>query len=570
MENRKGRKWVFVTFILTGSLLFLLLLSRLAYLQIVRGEYYRGLASRNHIRVVVKPAPRGVITDRNGVVLADSRPAFIVSAVPSEFDSSRVEMVADLLGLSDSSLKEILNEASLVPHRPVVLRESMSVQDVSRIAETLYRIPGVMIDVAPMRRYSRPEEFSHIIGYVGLDDDPESYRGEITGRTGIERSMDDVLHGKPGLRREVVDAMGRIVEEYRGSETRLPSPGMNIVLTVDAQLQRVAFEELKKTGLAAAAVVMNWRTGEVLCATSFPGFDPNMFARGISSLEWNRLVENPGNPLYCRAWAASYPPASTFKIVTAYWLLAEDFIDENTMPGPCYGSYTLGDTEFGCWTAHGRLEVVDALARSCDIFFYRTSQLGSLDELAEYAGYFGLGSELAADLFEESSGLVPTSDYMNEKYGGDGWGNGTLLNVSIGQGELLATPLQMAAMTGIIASGGSMPHPHIVEGEAVYEPVFPRDKVDEHAFDVVIEGMLQTVESRRGTLRAAFQDFPYAFWGKTGTAECSGENHAVVVGFTREPVPLAICVYIEHGQHGGSVAGPVVRNILVEYFGAME
>jgi penicillin-binding protein 2 len=563
---RDKKQWPFMIYLLSVLFLFVILGARLFYLQIIKGDYYKGLSSQNHIRVVTKPAPRGLISDRNGVVLADNRPSFIVTAVPSEFDSSNTIQVASLLNIPEETLSEILREASSVPHRPVVLRESMSVEDVSSIAENLYRIPGVLIDVAPLRRYHRAEDFCHVIGYVGLADDPESFRGEITGRTGIELSLNSTLQGTPGLHREVVDVMGRIVEEYRGTESEEPVPGKNMALTIDAELQRTAMENLVKTGLPGAVVIINYENGEILCAVSSPSFDSNMFSRGISQDEWNALIENPAKPLFCRAWVAAYPPASTFKIVTAYWFLAEGLIDENTMPAPCYGSLTLGDTEFGCWTSHGRLNIIQALAQSCDVFFYRVSQLGSLDRLAEYAGFFGFGSRLTEVLTNERNGLVPDEDFLNNTYGSDGWGLGNLLNVSIGQGELLTTPLQMAAMTGVIASRGLMPLPRIVLQKEEREPLFPSEAIDDSAFDIVTEGMLQTVLSRKGTLYRVFSDFPWDFWGKTGTAECTGENHAIVTGFMREPMPVTICVIIEHGGHGGSVAGPVARDILLSYF----
>ncbi len=563
---RERKQWSFLSFMLTTFVLLMILIVRLFYLQISSGDYYRGLSSQNHIRVVTKPAPRGLISDRNGVVLADSRPSFIVTAVPSEFDSSNTGLVATLIDIPEETLSRIISEASSVPHRPVVLRASLSVEDVSPIAEYIYRIPGVLIDVAPLRRYHRPEDFCHIIGYVGLSDDPESYRGEITGRTGIELSLNDILRGSPGLHREVVDAMGRVVEEYRGTDSEEPVPGKNVVLTIDAELQRTALEHLEKTGLPGAVVIIDYVNGDILCATSSPAFDSNMFSTGISQDEWDTLLQNPENPLYCRAWTATYPPASTFKIVSAYCLIAEGLINENTMPAPCYGSLTLGDTDFGCWTAHGRLNVIQAMARSCDVFFYRTSQLGSLDELAEYAGFFGLGSRYTEVLTDESSGLIPDSDYLNSTYGSDGWGLGNLLNISIGQGELLATPLQMAIMTGVISSRGLMPKPRLILQREVREPFFPAQVCDDTAFDIVTEGMLQTVISRRGTLYGVFSDFPWDFWGKTGTAECTGENHAIVIGFTREPEPVVICVFIEHGGHGGSIAGPVARDILLSYF----
>lgn len=561
------RHWVYYTYVVAAIIMFVAISLRLFHLQIVRGDYYRALASQNHVRVIIKPAPRGRITDRNGLVLADSRPAFIVTAVPSEFDRGNTELMASLLAMTPGALAEILDEASSVPHRPVVIRESMSVEDVSPVAEAIYAVPGVLIDIAPLRRYHRPEDFCHLIGYVGLADAPEYYRGEVVGRAGIERGRNDLIHGTAGLHRQVVDAMGRVVEEFGRTESDEPVPGDEVMLTIDAGLQGVAREMLEETGKAGAIVALNYETGEILCAASSPTFDPNVFARGITTGEWNDLMEDPGKPLFCRAWAAAYPPASAFKIVTAYYLLAEGLVDENTLPAPCYGSLKVGDREFGCWAVHGRLGIVDAVARSCDVFFYRTVQLGTIDGLGEYASAFGLGRKLSDHLIEETSGLVPDTDYFNTRYGPGGWGLGNLLNISIGQGELLATPLQMAVMTGVIASRGGMPMPAVIRGESDRGAVMPSGFADDHAFDVVIESMYQTVVHRRGTLHASFDGFPLEFMGKTGTAECGGEDHAIVVGFISDPEPLALCVIIEHGGRGGSVAGPVARSVLERHYG---
>ncbi len=561
-----SKNWPFLFFLSVALVLFILLGVRLIYLQVIKGEYYRGLSSQNHIRVIVTPAPRGVISDRNAVILADSKPAFIVSAVPSEFNRINSALVEQQLGMSEGEMNEILDEASAVPHRPVVLREGLGVEKVSSIAEDLYRIPGVMIDVAPLRRYHRPEDFCHILGYVGLADTQGSFRGEVTGRTGLELSLNEILSGIPGLKREVVDALGRVVEEFRGASSEDTVPGGNVALTVDADLQRIAIAELEQTGMPGAVVIIDYENGDILCAASIPTFNPNMFARGITQDEWNAILDNQDNPLFERAWAATYPPASTFKVITACWLLSEGLISPDYMPNPCYGSLTLGDTDFGCWTSHGRLNVVQALEQSCDVFFYRTAQLGSIDGFAEYSACFGMGSRVADVLTGEKAGLIPDSDYLTRAYGSDGWGLGNLLNISIGQGELLATPLQLAVIAGIIASRGEMPHPGILLQREIQNPVLSSDVVTDFAFDTVIEGMLRVVTSRRGTLYNAFSDSSLDFWGKTGTAECPGENHALVIGFTRDPMPLAISVVVEHGGHGSSVAGPVAERILSSYF----
>ncbi len=566
MRRAEGKRGPYLLFMAFITLLFIMLGVRLFHLQVVRGGYFRSLSSRNHIRVVASPAPRGIISDRNGILLADNVPAFMVSAIPSEFDSSRIELVAAELGMESSQLNQMLQSASAMPHRPIVLREGMTVEEASPSAENLFRMPGVIFDVAPLRRYHMPQEFCHLLGYVGLSDTHESYEGEVVGRAGLELALDDRLIGTPGLRREIIDAYGRIVEEFASSAVEEPVPGTGIRLTVDSRLQAIATDKLSMTGLPGSAVVVNFETGDILCAAAVPTFDPNLFARGIRLDEWNALLDDPYKPLFSRAWAATYPPASTFKMVTAAWLLSEGLIEEGFRPDPCFGSYTLGDTDFGCWSIHGRLDLVEAIARSCDIYFYRTCQLGTLDGLATFARRFGFGSTLCELLVGEKSGLVPDSDDLDRFYGEGGWGLGNLLNVSIGQGELLATPLQMAVSAGVIASRGRMPLPGILLDREPRGTVFAGPPLPDQVWAPLIEGMSETVESSRGTLHGVFAGSTLEFYGKTGTAECPGDDHAMVIGFLEVPEPVAICVVIEHGGHGGAVAGPVVRQILEGFY----
>jgi len=562
MRRSGARDWPYALFLATVAVSFILLSVRLVELQVVKGDYYRNLSSSNHIRVVSRPAARGQIMDRNGVILADNEPAFMVSIIPSEFDTTTIDLVASELEMEAQQIEEILDQAASVPHRPVVLKEGMSVDQVSGIAENQYRTPGVIFDIAPLRRYNRAEDFSHLLGYVGQSDDEEAYHGEVVGRAGLELSLNETLRGTPGLRREVVDAHGRVVETFESTESEAPVPGRDLRLTLDASLQAIALEELTATGMPASVVILDYTTGEILCAASAPAFDPNQFARGITSAEWNVLLNDSLNPLFCRAWAASYPPASTFKVVTAGWLLSEGLVSPTYMPDPCYGSYTLGGTVFRCWSTHGRLNIVQALERSCDVFFYRCCQFGTLDGLVAFAARFGLGRPLVSELVGEKSGSIPGSEDLDALYGVRGWGLGNLLNYSIGQGELLATPLQMAAVAGVIASRGSMPVPGIVMGEESEPPLLSGGNLPDATWDAVSLGMRNVVAAPRGTLYSVFAGSPLEVWGKTGTAECPGENHALLIGFVREPRPLAFCVVVEHGGSGSTTAGPVARGIL--------
>jgi penicillin-binding protein 2 len=545
-------------------LVILGLAARLFQMQVIRGDFYLAMATRNHIRVVMRPAPRGIIRDRNGEVLADNVPAFMVSVVPSEFDTSGIVELAGYTGLRADSVRAMLATAASRPYRPFPLRRGLSVEQVSPLAENLYRLGGVVLEVVPSRRYPAGDEFCHLVGYVGLASAEDSYEGEVTGRSGLELTVDAVLAGEPGFRREVVDAHGRIVEEFQGGGEVDPVPGSDITLTIDAGLQRDAVRVLAIERTPGAAVVLDYETGEILCLASSPVFDAGAVSRGMSARAWDSLCTDPSRPFLSRAWGARYPPGSVFKLVTAAYLVQECGVDPGFMPDPCYGSYHLGGRDFGCWTVHGRLDLIDALAQSCDVFFYRTVQYGSLDGLAAYARGFGLGSRVTDVLPGEVPGLVPDSRMLDSLYGPGGWGLGNLLNVSIGQGELLVTPLQMACVAGIFASGGSMPGVSLVSGRDPSEPVSRGFEISPEAVEAVVEGMRAAVADPSGTLRVLDQ-LPWDFYGKSGTAESGTVAHAWVVGFIREPRPLAIAVVVEHGGHGGAVAAPIVARILSSY-----
>lgn len=552
------------------SILFLLMLlglsARLYYLQSVKGDYYRSISTSNHIRVIYRPAPRGVIRDRNGIVLVDNVPSFAVAAVPSEFDPAAIPEASSLLGMPQDTLAARIATASARPYRPFVVCDDMSVEEISPIAENLHRFGGLLIDVVPRRRYNYGHEFCHIVGYVGESREEGAFEGEMTGISGLESELDYFLAGQPGYRRQVVDAVGRVVSEFEGSGEVAPVPGHDLTLTIDSRLQVLTCAILEEETAPGAAVVIDYSTGEILCLASSPGYDPQEMSDGISTAGWLAISQDPERPMFCRAWAARYPPGSIFKLISAAYLLENGFVTADFRPDPCYGSYHLGGNDFGCWSVHGRLAMVDALAQSCDVYFYRTIQLGSLDGLAAFARGFGLGSRLTEILPGESRGLVPDRVLLDSLYGPGGWGLGNLLNVSIGQGELLVTPLQMAAMTGVFASGGEMPGLRLVR--EIPEAPAPWRQLDLSAGTVatVVEGMHEAVASGSGTL-SSLDGLPWPFYGKSGTAESSAGDHAWVVGFIREPVPLAVAVVVEHGGHGGAVAAPIVSRILLEYLG---
>lgn len=547
------------------GVMLMILLARLFYLQVIMGEHYQGLSSRNHIRIVTRPAPRGFIFDRSGNILADNYPVFSVALIPAEFDSTQTKLVAELLRLDPDTITARVNRASSQPYKPFSLVSNLNVVQISSLAENLYRIGGVLTGVVPRRRYPMGNIFAHLVGYVGEAEGSTRYAGELVGRSGLEMSLDEILSGEPGFRSEIVDAMGRIVDEFKGGSETDPVPGKELVLTIDANLTGIVDSLLTRQGLPGAAVILNYETGELLCVASWPAFNPNHFVEGLSLDAWNRLRDDPRKPMMGRAWSAVYPPASTYKIITAAYLLENNYVDKDYLPEPCYGSYELGGTTFRCWCSHGRVNIVEALAQSCDVYFYRTIQLGDMDEFAEFARLFGLGSVSPLNFPGESRGLVPDTKTMDEMYGSGGWGLGNLVNMSIGQGELLVTPLQMALVTGIIASDCRMPEPVILAEDVGNDRAFVDLELSPETIEILKEGMRRAVLDSRGTLHSAMSRSPLDFYGKSGTAESPSGTHSWFIGFLEEPEPLAISLIIEGGGSGGTVAAPLAETILRLY-----
>ncbi|MEA3267282.1 MAG: penicillin-binding transpeptidase domain-containing protein [Candidatus Fermentibacteria bacterium] len=545
------------------TIVFLLLAGKLVELQILKGDYYRELSSRNHIRSVVLPAPRGIIRDRNGVVLADNQPAFTVSLVSAEFDPANTEFLGILLRMDPDEIGSRLAAADLNPYRSTQISSGLPVEEAGRIADNLYRLGGVSVNVLPRRRYPLSTSFCHLVGYVGLADSTRVFEGELSGRTGLERILNRRLSGEHGVIREVVDVDGRVVERFQGGDVE-PEPGEDMELTLDSRIQLAADSLIAATGHPGAAVIINYRTGEILALSSVPGYDTGLFIGGISSESWNDIINDPGKPLLNRAWATAYPPGSTFKIVSAAWLLESGIVDENTMPDPCYGTFHFAGSDFKCWSTHGRLNITGALTQSCDTYFYRTSMLGDMDEMAEFAHGYGMGAPVTGILPGEDSGAVPTRELLNDLFGQGGWGLGNLMIASIGQGEVLATPLQIAVTAALIASGGELPPLTVLKNEPFSDATWERNTSGE-TYRIVREGMRLAVESNRGTLHSSMGSLPVQVFGKSGTAENgSNEDHAWVNGYIEEPIPIAFAVIIENGGHGGAVAGPVAAGIIMK------
>jgi penicillin-binding protein 2 len=454
-------------------------------------------------------------------------------------------------------------------------------KQIARVEEHRALLPDVQLEVEPRRRYRFGPLAAHLLGYVGEVRDNETLGegalavyapGDMIGRAGVEALAEEQLRGRHGRKVVEVNAAGHIVGALE--EGTVPCvPGVHLYLTISQPLQS-ELEHLL-AGSAGAGVVVEVATGDVLAAASSPAFDPNEFTGGISADRWSALNDDPKHPLYNRIFQGTYPPGSTYKLVTAAAALEHKRITFHTWLKPCVGGYRLGNRVFKCWKleGHGPLDLMGAIVNSCDVYFYQVGQMLTIDELAETARRFGMGARSGIELAGEVAGLVPTSAYYDQKLGKNGWGEGVMLNNAIGQGELLATPLQMARMYAAIGGDGYLYRPNIIlarenvygvrEVRQVRRSAEPICAPAVHAF--LQEAMRQVVSGGTGTL-AKVEGVEVA--GKTGTAQNPhGGDHAWFVAYAPADRPeVAVALIVENAGHGGSVAAPIVSKLLTTYF----
>jgi penicillin-binding protein 2 len=582
---------------LNGALLivlaaFLALGLRLFQLQVVQGEEYRRLSENNCIRLQDIDPPRGQILDRQRCLLVDNRPSFNLVMVPR--DAKPVDAIlarlASGVGLDPEELAHTAERArTRSAYQPVVLKPDIDRNLLAAVAARRYDLPGVMVEVKALRRYVYGDSAGHLLGYMGEINAeelaggryPGCRGGDYIGKFGIEKTCEHLLRGQPGGRQVEVDARGQVV---RVLNTVDAVPGHNVVLTIDHRLQAVAEQSL--AGRAGAVVAVDPRNGEVLVMASRPGFDPNAIVGGINRQEWQALVEDPHRPMGNKAIQATYPPASTYKIVTALAALEEGEIDARSQFF-CPGELRYGNRAYRCWKrgGHGHLNVVEAISQSCDVFFYHVGIKLGVDRLARYARSFGLGSPTGVGLDHEDAGLIPTAAWKKSRFGVP-WQGGENLSVAIGQGYNLVTPMQMAMVIAAMGNGGTLYQPRLVhavesaEGRVIEQPapvVKGRIAVSARNLALVKEGLWRVVQGQRGTARAIRLE-GIDISGKTGTAQVfsrKGEtdrkeevadhlkDHAWFVAYAPSQAPeIAVAVIIEHGEHGSSGAAPVARAVI--------
>lgn len=563
--------------------MFLALAIRLFYLQVVRGAHYVDLSNRNYIVQVSLKAPRGDIVDRDGQVVAGSRQSFSICGIPRLLlrNPEEARSLGSILGLSAEEVVARLR-ASAMSFRPTAVVRDVDFATVSRIEEDFADLPDVMVMAEPARSYPAAVDFAHLVGYVGevtqqeLEVGRGAYvTGDLVGRSGVEKIYEPYLAGLDGvkfMRFSVTGGSGPA--DVAELPSRSPKRGMRAVLYADAGLQRLA--ETLLLGERGSVVMLDVKTGGVLVLASSPDFNPALFAAGISSADWEALVGSEDKPLVNRAIQSSYPPGSTYKIVTAAAALEARVIDEHSSFGPCYGAYRYGDRSFACWKkdGHGTRDLVQAITVSCDIYFYQLGLALGLDRFSGSGEKWHLNGLTGIDLPGETKGLVPSRSYYDSRYGKGNWSKGSMLNLAIGQGEVLVTPLEMLTFVSGVANRGTYYPPACVarvESDDGWAYVPDRKPValgmSPSTLEVLRRGMLGVCESPEGTGKGARVE-GIRVAGKTGTAQNPhGGDHAWFVCFAPYEDPqVAVSVMLENAGHGGSVGAPIARQLIEHYY----
>ncbi len=561
----------------------------LLLLQVVDMQKYSELAKENRVRVEVLRAPRGAIYDRNGALLADSAPSYSIVFQPFPAESTAraqetrspawLARVAALVELDSAEVRRRVQQANLTG-QSAMLRRDAPFPVLAAVEETRSELPGLEVQMEPLRHYPHDSLAAHLLGYAGeigqgeLDSlAADGYRpGDLIGRTGVERSYEDYLRGEDGVEYVVVNAHGRRVSTLKESGARAPVPGQDLKLTLDLRVQS-ALEEAMAGVPRGAAVALDPRDGGILGLVSRPAYDPNEFAHGLSHARWRQLTEAGANPLLDRAIQGVYPPGSTFKIVTTSAALVNGVVTTETRLAPCLGGMNFGGRWFGCWQkkGHGSLGLIEALQHSCDVYFYQLGRKVGLPRLEQTARAYGLGARTGVDLPQESRGLIPSPGFYDKRWGAGRWPAGLLLNLGIGQGELLLTPIQLALVVAEVAADGRALRPHLVQSlgaDRSFHPARPTQPGlpdDPALWQTIHEALELAVTNGTG---GASRVPGVRVAGKTGTAQNPhGQDHALFVCYAPVDSPsIALSFVIENAGHGGSMAAPRAGTVLKRLF----
>ena len=584
-----SRRIVFI--IIANLLAFIVIITRLYYLQVVQADKYKMMSDENRISTRFLLPPRGMIYDRNGEIIAKNEQNFQALLLPEQTKNAEdtLEKFEKIVQLTETEKSRIMKDIkSNKKFIPIKLKDNLKWKEVAKILLNAPDLPGVEINEGLSRYYPMGDIYGHILGYVGPISDNDKKDNPLymvpgfkIGKSGLEKFYDYKLQGKSGTVKLEVNAFGRVMKEI---ERQAGVEGESLILTVDSRLQKAAIKAFGDN--SGAAVVLDVKTGEILAMVSVPSFDPNLFTNGISYKHWSELLNNERNPLINKAVSGQYSPGSTFKIVVALAALESGIINADTRYY-CNGAMKVGTSRFHCWrhVGHGSLNVVEALKYSCDIFFYETALRLGIDKIHDMALKLGLGAPLNVGLDNEKSGLIPSKTWKKAARGVQ-WTKGDSANSGIGQGYVLVTPLQLATMLARVVNGGYEIKPTFIRDTSGKKKRVKRLKIATRNIELVKQGMYEVVNGVGGTARRArFNLDGVKMGGKTGTTQVRRislrerrtgiirdenlpwnlRNHAWFMGYAPTDNPrYAVAVIVEHGSSGSGVAAPIAGAILQE------
>ncbi|MCU0426285.1 MAG: penicillin-binding protein 2 [Candidatus Kapabacteria bacterium] len=558
-----------------------LYVGRLVQLQIIEGEEYRSKSELQAIKQIVKEPVRGGIYDRNGTLIVHNTPSQAITVTPAEFDVRTLPFLATILGIDEDELRTKIDRyRKTSPTIPVKIYRDADARIVAAVEENRNELPGIAVLSESKRVYDFKGNSPHLFGYTKeiaeqqLAQLGDYYRpGDVIGYSGIEAGYENFMRGRKGIEFAAVNVLGQRVSSFNNGKNDVnPEDGFNLKLGIDARLQDFIDSLIDRRG---AAVVIEPKTGEILALVSKPDYDLRKFSGRTPKVIYDSIANDPETPMFNRATQTSYPPGSTWKMLMALAGLQEGIVDENTTL-QCNGVFTLGNKSFKCHGGvHGAINVRRAIQVSCNSYFYQLGLKLGVKRFEQYGKMFGFGAKTSADVIDEGSGLLPSAQYMNRRYGKNGWTEGVLVNWGIGQGEVGVTPLQMASYAATLANRGLWNQPHIVRSlidkqqGSEQELAFASNQlpIKPEYFDIIHDGM-QAVVGRGGTASGAAVD-GVVVCGKTGTAQNSqNKDHAWFICFApRENPQIAMCVMIENaGATGGTIAAPIAQKIMERYF----
>ena len=553
----------------------IVLIYRFFQLQILNHDLYTKQADNNRIRALSLPSPRGLILDRNGAIIVDNFPTYIIYGIDAEIinKEKNYDIINKTTGIDISILKKNYTNYFRNKFLPVRLAKDLTILQLSRLEEKKHDLSGVIYKQFPERIFNDEIRASHVLGYLKefdsgmlINTDNNDYQlGDLVGWSGIEKQYESTLKGNKGVSYYQVDAFGRETEKIELNNSILPVPGKNILTTLDISLQSFIEREFK--GKKGVVIVSKPKTGEILSLLSSPDYKPDLFTGLVSNDAWKEIINDPDKPLLNRASNGLYPPGSIFKMIVILELLEKKIVSPDWSV-ICTGSYEFFESVHRCWdeNGHGKINMEQAIAQSCDIYFYEAIQKIKLDDLYLRAQQFGYGKRSNLDLPSEMIGRMPNRDFMNKLYGKWGWSKGALLNIAIGQGEILSTPIQMSNYVNLIATNGDTYPVHLVKSNInkLYQP-----EADLENWKIIQNAMREVVVGPKGTGKLSDPKIPgLIIYGKTGTAENPhGDPHAWYITYgEKNGEMISIVVLIENGGSGGANATPISKNIYNFYF----